>query len=326
MERQRSAGPRGHRVWIAACALAFLATPPLVIAQKPPAPQSPPAAAAAPSGTLDRIRSAGRIRLGYRTDARPFAYRDESGQAAGYSIALCQRIGDELKDEPGLAGVSVEWVPVTVDNRFRALQQGEIDVLCGAETVTLARRAEVDFSIPIFPGGVGALLRSDAPARLREVLAGRGQTYRPTWRASASQVLQARAFTAVAGTTAAKWLTERTQELQVVAALSTVDAYETGIRALLDRRSDAFFGERAILLDAARRHPSARDLTVLDRLFTYEPLALALGRGNDDFRLLVDRTLSRFYASGELGSLYVKWFGEPDESAMTFFRWNTLSD
>jgi polar amino acid transport system substrate-binding protein len=139
-------------------------------------------------------------------------------------------------------------------------------------------------------------------------------------------VLQARAFSAVQGTTAEKWLTERIRDLQVITDVSRVGDYEAGIQALLDRRSDAFFGERAVLLDAAKRHASARDLLVIDRLFTYEPVALAFGRGDEEFRLVIDRTLSRFYASGELGALYTKWFGEPDESALAFFRWNTLTD
>jgi ABC-type amino acid transport substrate-binding protein len=95
---------------------------------------------------------------------------------------------------------------------------------------------------------------------------------------------------------------------------------------LLDRRYDAFFGQRSVLLDAARRHASSRDLLVLDRLFTYEPLALAFGRGDEDFRLLVDSTLSRLYGSPDMSGLYTKWFGEPDESTLTFFRWNALSD
>jgi putrescine:ornithine antiporter len=299
---------------------------PLVLAQKPAAPAPAVTTPSAPVGTMGRIRETGRIRLGYRADARPFSYRDDGGQPTGYSVVLCQRIADALKGESGLGAVAVEWVPVTVENRFQALQQGQIDLLCGAETVTIARRADVSFSIPIFPGGTGALLRADAPARLREVLSGRGQTFHPTWRASAAQVLQARAFSAVGGTTSEKWLATRIADLQVIAEVASVNSYDAGIQALLDRRSDAFFGERAILLDTARSHASARDLTVVDRLFTYEPLALAFGRGDEDFRLVVDRTLSRLYGSGDMGGFYTKWFGEPDESTLAFFRWNTLPE
>ena len=314
MERERSG-----RLWINRLAVVIGAVT-LVAATPPVSGQT------SPGGTLDRIRDTGRIRLGYRTDARPFSYRDESGTAAGYSIALCQQIADAVKSELQVATLAVEWVPLAAEGRFRAARQGTIDLLCGADTVTLERRSEVAFSIPIFPGGIGALLRSDAPLRLREVLSGRGQTFRPTWRASASQVLQARAFSAVTGTTAEKWLAGRINDLSVLTTIVPVDVYDAGVDALLARRVDALFGERAILLDTARRHNGGRDLVVIDRLFTYEPLALALAPHDEPFRLFVDRTLARFYASGSLGALYTKWFGEPDESAVTFFRWNTLSD
>ena len=283
-------------------------------------------AAAAPGRAVSRIRDTGRITFGYRADARPFSYSDESGMPAGYSIALCQKVADEAKRELNVPALKVEWKPVEFEQRFRALQLGEIDLLCGADTVTLARRGEADFSTPIFPGGIGALLRSDSPARLREVLSGRGRPVDPIWRANATQLLRARDFTVVGGTTAEKWLGNRLNDLEIIAGVATVTTYDEGVRQVLSRRSDAFFGDRAILLDAAKRHSGGRDLVVLDRLFTYEPMALALAPGDDDFRLLVDRALSRMYRSGEITQLYAKSFGEPDEDALTFFRWNTLPE
>src|ERR1044071_7981026 len=169
--------------------------------------------AAAEDSTTARIRATGRLTLGYRADARPFAYTDDSGLPAGYSIALCQTVANQVKrdlrmpalnvewkpvafderfrslrlgqidllcgadtDESGLpAGYSialcqtvanqakrdlrmpalnVEWKPVAFDERFRSLRLGQIDLLCGAYTLTLGRRSEADFSIPIFPGGI----------------------------------------------------------------------------------------------------------------------------------------------------------------------------
>ena len=65
------------------------------------------------------------------------------------------------------------------------------------------------------------------------------------------------------------------------------------------------------------------DLVILDRLFTHEPLALALARGDEDFRLLVDRSLSQLYASDGFGELYTRWFGEFDDKSRTYFIWNT---
>ena len=280
----------------------------------------------APSGTLERVRQTGRLRLGYRADARPYSYRDESGNAAGYSVALCQKVVDLAKAELGVAALNVEWVPVTAENRFRAVQQSEVDLLCGADTETLARRKDVSFSIPVFAGGIGAVIRADAPARLREILSGRPAAFRPSWRASAGQLLQTQVFSVVAGTTAAEWLASKLNEFQLTAEVAPVDGYEAGIRRLLERKSNVLFGDRAILLDAVARHAGARDLIVLDRQFTYEPVALAFGRGDEDLRLVVDRTLSGLYSSGQIGNLYAKWFGEPDQDALSFFRKNALPD
>ena len=208
---------------VALCIAAVLGGPSLVAqAPKPKAPptataaSAAPAPAPAPAGALGRIRASGQIRLGYRADARPFSYNGEAGAPAGYSIAVCQVVVDALKGEPGLAAVTIQWVPVTLDDRFAAIEQGRVDLLCGADTITLARRAQASFSVPIFPGGIGALMRADAPARLREVLSGQGQIFRPTWRAAASNVIQARAFSAVQGTTADTWLAGRIRDLNVV--------------------------------------------------------------------------------------------------------------
>jgi putrescine:ornithine antiporter len=298
---------------IAACAITFLTLVSPALGQR----------TASPTTTLDRIKAAGKVRLGYRADAQPFSFQDGSGAAAGYSVALCNKVVDAMKAELGLATLTVEWVPVTLADRFQAVPQGRVDLVCGAETVTLERRRDVAFSIPIFPGGIGALLRTDAQPRLREVLSERPRTD-PTWRGSAGQLLQAQTFSVVSGTTAEPWLARKLGEFKLTAVVTPVDGYAAAIQGVLDRKAHVFFGDRAILLDAAARHPSASKLMVLERLFTYEPVALVLARGDEDFRLAVDRALSGFYASGELNALYVQWFGEADENARNFFRWNAL--
>jgi len=296
---------------------AVLLAVPVTLAAQRPQPASPP-------GTLDRLRAGGVLHVGYRTDARPLSFRDENGRAAGYSVALCQAVVAEINRQPGLAGVTVDWVPATIDDRFEALQQGTIDLLCGASSVTLARRAQVAFSIPIFDGGIGAIMRGDAPDTLRTVIAGQAQTFQPVWEASATQVLKGRAFAAVQGTTADTWLAAQIRARRVAADPVRVASYQAGVQAVLDNKADVLFGERAALFDAARRHPQAGSLLVVDRFFTFEPLALGLPRGDEDLRLLVDRTLSRLYLSGDINTIYAAWFGAPLNSAATFFRWSAI--
>ena len=234
MQRVSTVCSPRHRVAIAAFVAALALASPLLRAQRATAP-APAAPAATPTATLDRVRAAARIRLGYRDDARPFSYKDESGQPTGYAVALCQKIADAVKAEPGLGAVTVEWVPVTVETRLTAVQQGDIDLFCGPEPITLAARRDVSFSIPVFPGGVGAVLRADAPARLREALSGNTPTATPIWRGNAAQFLQARTYAVVAGTPTEQWLAGRTRELGIVAKVSTVTSNDAGVAAVVAR-------------------------------------------------------------------------------------------
>ena len=285
-------------------------------------------ASAAPAAavTLDRVRESGALRLGYVEEARPFSYRDESGNAAGYAVELCQRIADAVKAELRLPQLRTEFVLLGAEDRFAAVTQGRVDLLCAGGAPTLSRRRQVSFSIPVFLGGVGALMRKDAPARLREVLEGRPEPYQPRWRASLGQVLRSRTFAVVRGTTTAGWLEQKLDEFEIVAEMETVDDFATGVDRVVARRVDVLFADRAILLDAASRSPSANELMVLERYYTYEAPALALQRGDEDFRLLVDSTLSNLYRSGKISALYTPFFGKPSEQALRFFQASSLPE
>jgi polar amino acid transport system substrate-binding protein len=55
-------------------------------------------------------------------------------------------------------------------------------------------------------------------------------------------------------------------------------------------------------------------------------VALAVQRNDDRFRLLVDRTLSRLMQSGELGTLYTRYFGAPDRATLDLFQLAALPE
>ena len=283
-------------------------------------------AASASAATLDQIRESGALRLGYVAEARPFSYRDPAGKPAGYAIALCEKVAAAVKANLGLPQLRTEFVEVGAEDRFDAVKQGKVDLLCTGGAPTVARRQQVSFSIPVFVGGIGALMREDAPASVREILEGRPEPYQPRWRASLGQVLRDRIFAVVRGTTAAAWVGAKRDEFEIAAKIETVDSFAAGVERVMARRADVFFAERAMLLEAAARSPAAGELIVLDRYFTYEAPALALPRGDEDFRLLVDRTLSSLFRSDEIKALYTPYFGKPSEQALRFFQASSLPD
>lgn len=285
-----------------------------------------PAITAAATPTLERLRETGVLRLGYLTAVPPYSYHDESGEPAGYAVALCERIAQGLLTAMALPALSTGFVAVDPDARFDAVQSGQVDLLCAGGTPTLALREKVSFTIPIFPGGIGALIRQDAPARLQAALAGEPQAPNPRWGTSLGQVLQKRILVAIPGSRAAEWLEGRVREFGLESTIGSIDSIDQGLGLVAERQADAMFAEREILLYAVRHDTAASNLAVLDRKFTFEAVAFALPRGDDDFRLLVDAELSRLYRSGEWTEIYVPVFGEPDDVTRRFFQDTAIAE
>jgi putrescine:ornithine antiporter len=308
------------RVLCFALAFALVAVMPQASAQ--PKATTAPIAAAQPAsaGTLDRVRAQGKLVLGYYTNAQPMSYRDPSGNPAGYAVTLCRQVADEVKTELGAPQLAVEWVALTRATGMQAVQQAKIDLLCGADAASLTNRANVSFSLPVFPGGISALVRSDASKALQNALEQRPLPYKPIWRASPFSPIQHRTLSVVAGTPAVDWAKERASKLDLVATLDTVASYDTGVTKVVNKDSDVLFGDRAVLLGLAKSSPDASKLRVLTRHYTYEPLALTLARNDDDFRLVVDRALLRFYASPKFGDAYLEVFGQADADTIEYFR------
>jgi polar amino acid transport system substrate-binding protein len=282
----------------------------------------------ADAATLERIRDTGHIRFGFMTNAPPFSLQASAGGPDGYAVSLCKSVADHLKRDLALPGLTIDWVPLAADERLTAVHKGKVDLLCAPMSETLGRRAHASFSIPIFAGGNRAALRADAPAPLRNVLSEARPT-KPVWRGTpAATVLESTKLAVVGGTTGESWLNERAKTLQVNAHIMRVRDYRTALQQLVVGDVDVVFGDRVVMLGALQElEPQARaNVTILDRLFTHEPAGLALEHGDDDFRVLVDRALSRTYASPEFPALYSKWCGEFDERARAFFVWNTLPE
>lgn len=275
------------------------------------------------AATLEKIAETGKIRIGYLADARPFSFA-VSGKPEGYAIALCENVVQAVKAELSLPAVQVSWTPVSLENRGALLQSGELDLLCTPMAETLQRRRDMAFSIPIFAGGVRAVMRTDAATALRDALAGVA-TDRPLWRGSpAAKLLNKKRFVVVKQSTSESWLEQNLSALQIDAEVKLVSDYRSGLDSVLNGQADVFFGERVVVLGTLNEKERAQ-VEISERLLTHEPMALGLARGDDDFRLVVDSALSQSYQSDQFPALFSKWFGSYSEQAKTFYMWNAIA-
>ena len=90
------------------------------------------------TGTLQQIKKSGIIKIGYRESLPPMSFV-EKDRPVGYSIDLCDQIANEVESVIG-SDVTTKYVPVTAEERFAALSDNRIDILCGATTKTISRR------------------------------------------------------------------------------------------------------------------------------------------------------------------------------------------
>jgi len=48
------------------------------------------------TGTLQKIKASGVVRIGHRLSSSPFSYLDARGQPIGYSLDLCQALVEDI--------------------------------------------------------------------------------------------------------------------------------------------------------------------------------------------------------------------------------------
>lgn len=261
----------------------------------------------AAADTLKRIQDSGVIRIGYRADAVPHSYTDSAGRPAGYIVDICREVLAAVQERLKPSPVRAEFVVVTAQDRFQAVRDQRVDLLCEPSSVTMARRELVDFSIPTFIDGAGIAFRGKDIDRFED-LAGRRVG-----------VLQ--------GTTSFDLLRATLLPLGVKAEIIPATDHRSGMAMLAEGKIDAYFADRAILAYYYGRLDANRNIKIGNRYFSYETYGLALQRGDTDFRWLVDRTLARLARDGRIDAIANRNFGgSSDELLRAMTVINSLPD
>ncbi|MEF8709206.1 MAG: amino acid ABC transporter substrate-binding protein [Candidatus Accumulibacter propinquus] len=262
------------------------------------------------AGTLDKIRAAQAIALGYRETSIPFSYTGDDNQPWGYSVDLCTRVAAAIVKQLGLEELQLQWVAVTPENRIAKLRSGEIDLECGSTTSSLARMQEVDFSLPTFVDGAAYLSRRIAGIKRLDDLAGRK-------------------IAVAAGTTTERIIAQVLKQYKLDAQLVKVSDHQQGIAAMVREQVDAYASDRSLLIGLALDSGNQNDWSLGPETFSYEPYALMMRRNDADFRLAVNRELARLSRSREIYGIYDRWFGflaKPGPRLESMYQLNALPE
>jgi glutamate/aspartate transport system substrate-binding protein len=113
----------------------------------------------------------------------------------------------------------------------------------------------------------------------------------------------------IPNTTTEKALAAALAGASVQANVITVTEHGEGLRGLEEGRLDAYASDRILLAGLLATSRTPDKLKLSTDLFSYEPYALMLRRGDNAFQANVNRTLSGLYRSGGLVQIYERWFG-----------------
>jgi ABC-type amino acid transport substrate-binding protein len=261
------------------------------------------------AGTIDKLRADQTIRIGYRDDAPPFSYKNPGAlEPAGFMVELCRVVAKRLGEQINVP-LKIAYVPVTAADRFDAVERRDVDLLCEPTSITLARRQRVDFSIATFVDGASLLTRDTSLGNLRS--------------------MAGRKIGVLSGTTTEARLRSSLRDNGIAAEIIAAATHEDGLAMIDSGRVTAYFADQTILVFLLNKSKEPAKLAIAEEYLSIEPYALALARGDAEFRLAVDTALSRIYRGGEIGAVFDKAFGgniRPTEMLKTLYLLSGLPD
>jgi glutamate/aspartate transport system substrate-binding protein len=247
------------------------------------------------TGTLKRVADTGEFKIGYVPDAPPMSFHDANGKPTGYSIALCRFIANAVKQAVGREELNVTYVPlIAPEERLAAVENGTVDIECAATTVTLSRRERVDFTLMTFITGGAVLSKNDAP--INSVAESAEKT-----------------VAVIEGTTTHTALREFINSNEFKITLRMIATHDEGMELLDAGKVDGYASDRAMLVGQVFRSADRSKYAITRDVFSFEPYALMLHRGDTDFRLVADRALANLYGNARIRRLYHDWFGRYGE-------------
>lgn len=213
--------------------------------------------------TLEAIKQRGQLVCGVTTGLAGFAVVDSQGKWAGLDVDVCRAIAAAVLGNPE----KVKWVPLNAQQRFTALQSGEVDILSRNTTWTLTRDASLGLSFTgvTYYDGQGFMV----PKKLK---------------VSSARQLKNASICVQSGTTTEKNLTDYFKSIGVPIKTVVYEGLEASIQAFFSGRCQAYTTDASGLASIRSKEASKPDdYVILPELISKEPLGPAVRRGDDEW-------------------------------------------
>jgi len=239
------------------------------------------ASAAAHAGAnFDAVKKKGFVQCGVSTGIPGFSIADSKGQWQGIDVDLCRAIAATVFND----ATKFKVTPLNTQQRFTALQSGEVDVLTRNTTQTLTR----DTTLGLIGAGVnyydsqGVMVSKELGVKSAKELDGATVCVQP-------------------GTTTelnlADWF--RANKLQFKPVV--IEKYDEIVRAFSAGRCDAFTTDKSQLASTRTTLENPDNYVILPENFSKEPLGPMVRQGDEQWLNIVRWTLNAMLEAEEYG-------------------------
>ena len=217
--------------------------------------------------TIEAIKGRGQLVCGVNTGLAGFAAADSQGNWSGLDVDYCKALAAALLGD----ATKIKYVPLNAQQRFTALQSGEIDVLSRNTTVTLTRDASMGlaFTAVAFYDGQGFMVPAKTKVKSAKQLKG------------ATVCVQS-------GTTSEKNLADFSRANKLNLKPVVFDKFDAANAAYFAGRCQAYTTDTSGLASVrAKEAKDAREHLILPEIISKEPLGPLVRRGDDEWLAVV---------------------------------------
>lgn len=234
----------------------------------------------ASAATLGDVKAKGFVECGVNHGLPGFSISSENGVWSGMDVDICHAIAAAIFKEPG----KVKFIPLTAQERFTALQSGEVDVLSRNTTWTMTRDTALGLSFAgvTYYDGQGFMVRKSL---------------------GISSVLELSGSTVCtqAGTTTEMNVSDFFGSKKIPYTLLTFAKTEQTVSAYLAGRCDTFSADASQLYAVKLKLKDPDAHQVLPEIISKEPLGPVVRQGDDQWFNLVKWTLFALINAEEFG-------------------------
>lgn len=256
-------------------------------------PAAAPATGSSTQGTLEKIKQSGTIVLAHRDSSIPFSYiADNPNQPVGYAHDLQLKVVEAVKEKLQMPDLKVRYNLVTSQTRIPLVQNGTVDLECGSTTNNEERAQQVDFSVGFFEIGTRLLTATDSGINGFDDLAGK-------------------TLVTTAGTTSERYIRQFNDEKQLNINIISAKDHGESFLMLENGRAQAFMMDDVLLAGEKAKAKNPAKWQIVGEPQSFEIYGCMVRKGDSEFKAVVDDALKAVYASGEINSIYDKWFMQP---------------